>query len=182
MRSPRCRDVLSYPHVTKWRSIGQFRQWGFGSRPVGGHMKIYFTALRVLQFTFPGGRTPFTNRKLFLAGSRLEPFMTSCRNPLRRKRSRCVRDRSRARMAPAPSPVWRFRRISRDCASFSGGLAMAAFLQASCFYYPIVLRFIYTIALYDYYPITLYIFILLCRERTGPARLEVRPRTPLQIS
>jgi hypothetical protein len=26
------------------------------------------------------------------------------------------------------------------------------------------------------------IFILLCRERTGPARLEVRPRTRLQIS
>ncbi len=26
--------------------------------------------------------------------------------------------------------VWRFRRISRDCVSFSGGLAMAGFLQA----------------------------------------------------
>jgi len=26
------------------------------------------------------------------------------------------------------------------------------------------------------------IFILLCRERTGPTRLEVRPRTPLRIS
>jgi hypothetical protein len=26
------------------------------------------------------------------------------------------------------------------------------------------------------------IFILLCRERTGPVRLEVRPRTPFQIS
>ena len=25
-------------------------------------------------------------------------------------------------------------------------------------------------------------FILLCRERTGPARLEVRPRTPLQMA
>src|ERR1700724_1053716 len=87
--------------------------------------------------------------------------MTSCRKPLRRRRSRCVRDRSRARIAPAPSAVWRFRRISRDCASFSGGMAIAVFLQASCFYYPIVLRCIYTIALYYYYPIMLYHFYLI---------------------
>ena len=37
--------------------------------------------------------------------------------------------------------------------------------QASCFYYPIVLRCIYTIALYCYYPITLYQFyIIVSRE------------------
>jgi hypothetical protein len=30
----------------------------------------------------------------------------------------------------------------------------AVFLQASCFYYPIVLRCIYAIALYGYYPVT----------------------------
>ena len=80
---------------------------------------------------------------------------------MRRRRSRWVRDRSRARIAPAPSAVWRFRRISRDCASFSGGLAMAGFLQASCSHYPFVLFCIYTIALYDYYPITLYHFYLI---------------------
>ena len=72
-----------------------------------------------------------------------------------------MRDRSRARIAPAPSAVWRFRRISRDCASFSGGLAIAGFLQASCSHYPIALFCIYTIALYDYYPITLYHFYLI---------------------
>src|SRR5271163_373464 len=85
-----------------------------------------------------------------------QPLMTSCTKPLRRRRSRCVRDRSRARIAPAPSAVWSFRRTSRDCASFSGGLATADFLQASCFYYPIALRRIYTSAVYVYYPITLY--------------------------
>src|SRR5271166_3063375 len=90
-----------------------------------------------------------------------QPLMTSCRKPLRRRRSRCVRDKSRARIAPAPSAVWSFRRISRDCASFSGGLAIAGFLRASCLYYPIALHRIYTIALYVYYPITLYQFYLL---------------------
>ena len=29
---------------------------------------------------------------------------------------------------------WRFRKAWRDCASFSGGLAVAVFLPASCFY------------------------------------------------
>ena len=72
-----------------------------------------------------------------------------------------MRDRSRARMAPAPSAVWRFRRISRDCASFSGGMAMAGFLRGSCFHYLIALRRIYTIAPYGYYPITLYHFYLI---------------------
>jgi len=59
----------------------------------------------------------------FTASGRLgiyQPLITSCRKPLRRGRSRCVRDRSRARIAPAPSAVWSFRRISRDWASFSG--------------------------------------------------------------
>src|SRR5205807_3766189 len=52
------------------------------------------------------------------------PCMTSCKKPFARRRSRCVRERSLARMAPAPFAVWSFRRISRDCASFSGGAAM----------------------------------------------------------
>jgi hypothetical protein len=47
----------------------------------------------------------------------------------------------------------------------------------------IVLHHIYTIALYVNYPIQAHHFYLkLCRERTGPARLEVRPCTALQIS
>jgi hypothetical protein len=58
---------------------------------------------------------------------------------------------------------------------------MAGFLWGSCFHYLIALRRVYTIALYVYYPIMLHHF-LLCRGRTGPARLEVRPRTPLQIT
>ena len=41
---------------------------------------------------------------------------------------------------------------------------------------------IYTIALYDYYRITLPYFYLIASRETGPAFLEVRPRTPLQIS
>ena len=72
-----------------------------------------------------------------------------------------MRDRSRARIAPAPSAVWRFRRTSRDCASFLDGMAMAGFLWGSCFHYLIALRRIYTIALYDYYPIALYYFYLI---------------------
>jgi hypothetical protein len=61
---------------------------------------------------------------------------------------------------------------------------MAGFLWGSCSHYPIVLRRIYTIALYVYYPIVLYHFylIVLCRDRLGPARLEVRPRTSPQMA
>ena len=55
---------------------------------------------------------------------KFQPFMTSWRKPLTRRRSRCVRDRSPARMAAAPLQVWSFSRISRDCASFSGGVAI----------------------------------------------------------
>jgi hypothetical protein len=45
---------------------------------------------------------------------------------------------------------------------------MAGFLWGSCSHYPIVLRRVYTIALYVYYPIVLYHFylIVLCRDRT----------------
>ena len=106
-----------------------------------------------------------------------QPLMTSCRKPLRRRRSRCVRDRSRARIAPAPSAVWRFRRISRDCASFSGGMAVAGFLHASYFHYPIALRLIYTIVLYVYYPIVLYHFYLIMsrQDLVPPAQLSRKP-------
>src|SRR5271168_1611687 len=98
-----------------------------------------------------------------------QPLMTSCRKPLRRRRSRCVRDRSRARIAPAPSAAWMLRRILRDWASFSGGLAMAGFLQASCFHYPIVLRCVYTIAPYCYYPIRLYhYYLIMSRQNLIP--------------
>jgi hypothetical protein len=38
---------------------------------------------------------------------------------------------------------------------------MAGFLWGSCSHYPIVLRRIYTIALYVYYPIVLYHFYLI---------------------
>src|SRR3984885_10682901 len=102
-----------------------------------------------------------------------QPLMTSCRKPLRRRRSRCVRDRSRARIAPASSAVWSFRRTSRDCASFSGGLAMGGFLQAWFFHYPIALFHIYTIALYVYYPITLYHFYLIVSRQDCPARPQI---------
>src|SRR6202161_4624064 len=104
-----------------------------------------------------------------------QPLMTSCRKPLRRRRSRCVRDRSRARIAPAPAAVWRFRRISRDCASFSGGLAMTGFLQASCFHCPIALRCIYTIALYADYLIVLYNFYLIMSRRNLERRTAIGP-------
>ena len=66
---------------------------------------------------------------------------------------------------PRPFPCPELRKFSRECASFSGGLAMTGFLQASCFHYPIALRCIYTIALYCYYPITLYhVYLIVSRE------------------
>ena len=64
--------------------------------------------------------------------------------------------------------------LRRDCASFSGGLAMAGFLQASCFHYAIVLRRIYTIALYCYYPSMLYHSYLIV-SRQGLVRTWSRP-------
>ena len=69
------------------------------------------------------------------------------------------------RYRPAPSAVWIFRRIWRDCASFSGCLAMAGFLQASCSISPIVFRCISIIALCEYYAITLYHCYPICRDR-----------------
>ena len=68
---------------------------------------------------------------------------------------------------PAPSAVWSFRRISRDCASFSGGLAMAgvsfrlrfSITRLRCSVV-ILLRSMTIILL------SCSIFILLCRERT----------------
>jgi hypothetical protein len=59
---------------------------------------------------------------------------------------------------------------------------MADFIQASCFHYPIVLRYIYTIALYCYYLITLYHLYPIMSREDSSGRLEVRPRTSLQIS
>ena len=94
-----------------------------------------------------------------------------------------MRDRSRARIAPAPAAVWRFRRISRDCASFFRSLAIAE--VPSGFRYSIIRLFCAVFILLRCTLIILLrctIFILLCRERTGPARLEVRPRTPPQMA
>src|ERR1700693_1562917 len=50
-------------------------------------------------------------------------------------------------------------------------MAIAVFLQFSCFYYPIALRRIYTIALYYYYLITLYHCYLIVSREDRPRAL-----------
>ena len=59
---------------------------------------------------------------------------------------------------------------------------MAGFLQASSFYYPIVLLYIYTIALYCYYSIALYHLYLIVSRGNSSLPLGSAARTSLQIS
>src|SRR5215469_5183193 len=56
-----------------------------------------------------------------------QPLITSRRKPFASSRSRWVRLRSRARTAAARLAFWSRCRISRDCASFSEGFAIAEF-------------------------------------------------------
>jgi hypothetical protein len=60
-----------------------------------------------------------------------QPFMTRNRKPFLSRRSRCVRDRSVARIAPACCR-WSFARAFSDSASFSEGVDNGGLLSFFC--------------------------------------------------